>query len=138
MRDDCFVVETLTEVQINQLLVMYQNELWSKERRIEDVKAMLQNSNIVALIHKHNNEDIGFARFLTDGIYRAFIYDVIISKKYRGSGYGRIFLETLVKHKHLKNVERVELYCQNQNVSFYEKFDFKEVPVGTHLMRRIP
>lgn len=64
------------------------------------------------------------------------IYDVIVAQKYRGLGYGRVLLETLIADERLKNIERVELYCQDRNVSFYEKFGFKKVPEGTHLMRR--
>ena len=138
MTDDYYVVETFTEEQINQLLEMYRNEWWSKERKVEDVILMLKNSNIIALIDKNNNEIIGFARFLSDCIYRATIYDVMISKNYRTLGYGRILLETLLRHKYLNNIERVELCCQNQNVLFYEKFGFKKVPEGTNFMRKTP
>ncbi len=138
MSDDFYIVDTLTEEQINQLLEMYRNEWWSKERTVEDVKLMLQNSNIIACINKDSNEIIGFARFLSDCMYRATIYDVMISKNYRALGYGRILLETLLGHKYLKDIERVELCCQDPMVPFYEKFNFRRAPEGTHFMRRTP
>ncbi len=136
MSDDFYIVDTLTEEQINQLLEMYRNEWWSKERTVEDVIIMLKNSNIIALINKNSNEIIGFARFLSDYMYRATIYDVMISENYRALGYGRILLETLLEHKYLKNIERVELCCQDPMVPFYEKFNFRRAPEGTHFMRR--
>jgi ribosomal protein S18 acetylase RimI-like enzyme len=138
MSDDFYIVDTLTEEQINQLLEMYRNEWWSKERAVEDVKLMLKNSNIIAFINKNSKEIIGFARFLSDCIYRATIYDVMISKNYRALGYGRILLETLLGHKYLKDIERVELCCRDQMVPFYEKFNFRKVSEGTNFMRRTP
>lgn len=138
MIDDFYIVDTLTEEQINQLLEMYRNEWWSKERTVEGVKLMLQNSNIIACINKNTKEIIGFARFLSDRIYRATIYDVMVSKNYRALGYGRILLETLLEHKCLKDIERVELCCQDSMVPFYEKFSFRRAPEGTHFMRRTP
>jgi predicted GNAT family N-acyltransferase len=138
MRNDFFIVDTLTEEQLIQLFDMYKNERWSKERKLDDVRIMLENSNIIALINRNNNELISFARFLSDSIYRATIYDVMVSEKYRGLGYGRVLLETVISHNQLRNIERVELYCPNQKVSFYEKFGFKKVPEETNFMRRTP
>ncbi len=135
MKEDLIITDKLPESQINQLLELYKNESWSKNRELKDIKIMLENSNIIALINKSNEELIAFARFLSDFVYRAVIYDVIVSKKYRGLGYGRIILEEIIKHKILKNVERVELYCIDHNVTLYEKFSFKKVE-GVNLMRK--
>ena len=43
MRNDSYVIETLTEGQLSQLLEMYKNEWWSKERKAESVMIMLKN-----------------------------------------------------------------------------------------------
>jgi ribosomal protein S18 acetylase RimI-like enzyme len=130
------IVSELKESLVCQLLAMYHHESWSKERKLEDVKIILQNSNILAIINREQDEMIVFARFLSDGIYRAFIYDVIVSLQYRGLGWGRVLLESLISDQRLKNIERVELYCRDQNVPFYQKFGFQEVPAGTYLMRK--
>ena len=136
MFEDFEVIDALTETQIDNLLDLFRNETWTNDRTMEDVKAMLQNSHLIALVNKKNGELIAFARFLSDLVYRAMVYDVIVSIKYRGLGYGRILLENLINHPLIKNIERIELCCLDHNVSLYEKFGFKKVFEPTHFMRR--
>lgn len=136
MLEDFAIINELTETHIDNLLELYGNETWTKSRTLEDVKAMLKNCHFIAFVNKNNNEMIAFARFLSDLVYRAMVYDVIVSIKYRGLGYGRILLENLVNHPLLKNVERIELCCLDQNVPLYEKFGFKKVPAPTNFMRK--
>lgn len=129
-------VENLTAAQFQQLLEMYRTESWSLKRTPEDVRVMLENCRIIALIQPTNGDVIAFARFLSDSVYRAMIYDVIVAKKYRGLGYGRVLVEQLVRHPLLNRVERVELYCRDHNVPFYEKLGFAKVCGETNFMRR--
>lgn len=136
MIEDYQIVNELSEKQIENLLELYKNEAWSKDRALEEVKIMLMNSRYIALVNKSNNEIIAFARFLSDTVYRAFIYDVIVATKYRGIGYGRILLETLLNNELLKDIERIELNCVEYNVALYEKFGFDKVLQPTYLMRR--
>ncbi len=134
MLDDFVILENLTEKQISGLMELYKNEDWTNNRKTEDVKLMLENSHVIALVNSDNDEIIAFTRFLSDLRYRAMVYDVIVSEKYRGKGYGRIILETLVNHQMLKNVEKIDLYCDNHNVKFYEKFGFEKYSVSTNFM----
>lgn len=136
MSDFFVITDNLTEEQIENLLELYKHEAWTIDRRLDDIKIMLENSHIIALIHKNNNEMIAFARFFSDLVYRAMIYDVIVSMKYRGLGYGRIVLENLINHHMLKGVERIELCCLQHNVPLYEKFGFKKVSEPACFMRR--
>jgi predicted GNAT family N-acyltransferase len=136
MLENFTVIDAFTEKHVNNLLELYRNETWTKDRTAADVKAMLNNCHFIALVNKNNDEIIAFARFLSDSVYRAFVYDVIVSMKYRGLGYGRIILDHLINSPLLKKVERVELCCLEHNVPFYEKFGFKKVPEPTNFMRR--
>ncbi len=129
-----FIYE-LDEGNIRDLLKLYENEAWSKNRKPEDVGKMLKNSWIIAIINSGNGDLIAFARVLTDFIYRGFIYDVIVAENYRGLGFGRLIVSNIVNNKTFKNVERIELNCIDSNVPFYEKLGFDKVPDGTNMMR---
>lgn len=129
-----FIYE-LDEGNIRDLLKLYENEAWSKNRKPEDVGKMLKNSWIIAIINSGNGDLIAFARVLTDFIYRGFIYDVIVAESYRGLGFGRLIVSNIVNNKTFKNVERIELNCIDSNVPFYEKLGFDKVPDGTNMMR---
>lgn len=135
MSKDFEFIYTLTERQVVNLLNIYKEESWSKNRVIDDVKKMLKMSWITAIIDLNSGEIIAFARVLSDFVYRAFIYDVIVAKNYRGLGFGKIIVNSIINHKDFKNVERIELNCIDSNVPFYKKLGFDKVPSGTNLMR---
>lgn len=130
-------IEKLTEQQIDQLMAMYRNEGWCKDRKREDVLEMLGNCRILVMVRQENGEIAAFARFFSDGVYRAAIYDVITAKTFRGMGCGRMLMERLLQHPMLRGVERAELYCKDFNVQFYEKFGFQRVPEDVNLMWKV-
>jgi predicted GNAT family N-acyltransferase len=128
-------VHNLSEEQVANLLEIYKGEKWTKNRQIDGVKKMLEKSWIIAIIDSNNGKMIAFARVLSDFIYRAFIYDVIVAKEYRGLKFGKLVVSSILNHKDFIGVERIELNCNEKNVEFYKKFGFEKVPNGTNLMR---
>lgn len=131
------VIEKLNENQLNHLLALFKNEWWTRNRQTIDVKKMLENSNVViGLIHEETDELIGFARVITDTVYRAFIFDVIAKEEYRNSGIGKILMDSILSHPLVRDVDRVELYCPDRLVSYYEKWGFSTDVNGSNLMRK--
>lgn len=128
-------IYSLSEEQVVNLLEMYKGETWTKNRQIDGINKMLNKCWIMAIIDSNNGKLIAFARVLSDFIYRAFIYDVIVSKEYRGLKFGKLIVNSILNHKDFINVERIELNCIDKNVKFYEKLGFEKVPNGTNLMR---
>jgi len=111
---------------IDDLMNLYKNEWWSNTRSKEEVTKMLQNTTFVFGMVK-DNKLIAFCRVLSDKVYKAFIFDVIIRQDYRGHGLGEKLIDLVLNHPELKNVKSFELYCKDDMVPFYEKFGFKKV-----------
>jgi ribosomal protein S18 acetylase RimI-like enzyme len=132
---DIELIYNLSENHIDNLLELYHEESWSKNRSLEDVKRMLQTSWIIGIKDKKTDRLIAFSRVLTDYVFRAFIYDVIVAKDYRKLGLGKLIINSILNHENLKNVERIELNCIDSNVAFYQKLGFDRVPEGTNMMR---
>lgn len=131
------VIEKLNEKQVDHLLALFKNEWWTRNRQTIDIKKMLENSNVViGLIHEETEELIGFARVITDTVYRAFIFDVIAKEEYRNSGIGKILMDSILNHPLVRDVDRVELYCPDRLVSYYEKWGFSTDVNGSNLMRK--
>lgn len=128
-------IYSLSEEQIVNLLKMYKGETWTQNREIDGINKMLDKCWIIAIIDSNNGKLIAFARVLSDFIYRAFIYDVIVAKEYRGLKFGKLIVNSILNHKDFINVERIELNCIDRNVEFYKKLGFEKVPNGTNLMR---
>lgn len=124
---DVVVVDKLQAPQIRKLHHLYQNEWFSKGRELEEVTKMLEHTDFVfGFCKKENNELIGFARVISDSVYKAFVFDVIVDPEYRVKGLGHFIMETIFDHPVLKIVQHIELYCPEKFVSFYESMNFKK------------
>lgn len=104
-----------------QLLRLFHQAPWAKDRTLEDAKEMLRHTD-VALCAWDGDQLIGFGRVLTDFIYRATIWDVIVDKTYQKQGIGTEIVQRLLNHPRLKKVELFWL-CTSRP-AFYEKLGF--------------
>ena len=79
---------------------------------------------LFAFADGETGELVGFARVLTDFVYRAYLFDVIVKASHRGRGVGEALMEAVVRHPRLQNVDTLELWCRPELVPFYEKWGF--------------
>ncbi len=130
------IVSELTEQQISELTDLYRNEFWSQNRTQQDVAKMLAASDIVIGLVDKCDRLIGFIRVLTDFVYRAFIFDVIVKPTHRNQGLGQKLLDSVVHHPQLQSVEYLGLYCLPEMVPFYERWGFTTEIGGLQVMIR--
>ena len=82
------------------------------------------------------NDDLAaYARVLTDTVFKAFIFDVIVAPEHRGKRLGERMVNLIKEHPKLKNVKHFELYCKPDMVEFYERFGFDRDVGDIYLMR---
>ena len=105
-------------------LLFNQNAFWAKNRNKNQIRKMLSNSSVIVTIwHKANL--IGFGRATTDQVYRAVLWDIVISKKSQRLGLGKIIIKALLDDKNINSVERVYLMTTN-GTDFYKQLGFKK------------
>jgi len=130
MRDDTDagtpqLVESLSNVQIEQLHALYQLEWWSRGRALEDVRQLMQTSSLVfGLIDGETGRLVAFCRILTDFLYHATLYDVIVAADCRGRGLGSRLLDAVVDHPRLQRVQAMWLCCLPELLPFYASWGF--------------
>lgn len=130
-------ISRLSDEQVDDLHRLYRNEWWTSEREREDVETMLAGSDlVVAFCDSRTEELVAFARALTDSVYKAFVFDVIVAPDRRGTGLGRRLMDEIVAHPALSGVEHYELYCLEEMVPFYEEWGFSDELGDLRLMRR--
>jgi predicted GNAT family N-acyltransferase len=128
---------TLNEKQIHELHELYQGEWWTQGRSLDDVRTMLQRSDFLfAFYDESDGQLVAFARVLTDTVFKAFIFDVIVAPQHRDEGLGRRLMERILQHSDLRKVSHFELYCLPELVPFYEKLGFSTNVSGVCLMRK--
>ena len=111
---------------LNQLKILLQeNSSWAKHRELKDLKKMLSHSSTVITLWS-KGKLIGFGRATSDSIYRAVLWDVIISEKYQRHGLGKLLINTFLDDSTIRNVERIYIMTTNCK-TFYESCGFKKV-----------
>ncbi|HAN73430.1 MAG TPA: GNAT family N-acetyltransferase [Planktothrix sp. UBA8407] len=119
------VVQDLTPSQIQDLEQLYKLGWWSHQRTLEDIQKMLTHSDIIiGLIDDQTQKLIGFTRILTDYIYRAMIWDVLVESSYQNQGLGKQLINEILTHRDLQEVELFLLICLPEMVDFYDKLGF--------------
>jgi predicted GNAT family N-acyltransferase len=132
-------VDRLSEAHARDLHSLYQNEWWSKGRTEDDVRVVLEHSDLlVGIVSTGDDRLAAFARVLTDRIFKAVIFDVIVAPGHRDRRLGRALMERLCGHPDLARVRHVELYCRPELVPFYEQWGFTQTPPDVVYMRRTP
>ena len=105
---------------IAKLKVLFnQNALWAKDRSIDQIKQMLANSNVIITLW-NQNDLVGFGRATTDQVYRAVLWDIVVSKDVQRVGLGKIIVEELLKDKKINSVEKVYLMTSDSK-DFYNQ-----------------
>ncbi|WP_458205933.1 GNAT family N-acetyltransferase [Haladaptatus sp. NG-SE-30] len=120
-----------------ELLELYREYEWWDDRDEADVRRALRNTDEVVLIRKdgegggseHDRDEsgqgkpVGSARILTDYVYYAMVYDVIVRADHRGQGIGQEFLTAVREHPRLQDVS-LSLLAREGLVPFYESCGF--------------
>jgi ribosomal protein S18 acetylase RimI-like enzyme len=104
------------------LQALYEHAPWARGRTADGIRAMLARTD-----YHFSAWDgarlIGFARVLTDGIYRATLWDVVVHPDYQGRGVGEEMMNRILAHPILSRVEKFWLNTRDK-FGFYEKFGF--------------
>jgi ribosomal protein S18 acetylase RimI-like enzyme len=110
------------DFELAQLVRLYDHAAWAKGRTLEDVHRMLAQTDL-AVSAWDGPRLVGFGRVLTDYVYRASIWDVIVDPAYQGHEIGTHIMQRILEHPELTRVELFWL-CTRDKQTFYEKLGF--------------
>ncbi len=130
------IIEEFNDSQLQELHLLFKNEWWTQNRDLSEINELISNSGVViGILNPKTTELVDFARAITDSLYRAFLFDVIVKQEYRKSGIGSLLMKSLLTHPKIVNVQRVELYCPERLIPYYKMFGFTNDVNGSILMR---
>ena len=96
---------------------------WAEGVSLETVRRSIENSIPFGLYAAE--EQVGFARAITDRATFAYLADVYIEEPHRGRGLSKLLLETVLSHPELQGVRRWILGTRDGH-GLYRKFGFSE------------
>jgi GNAT superfamily N-acetyltransferase len=107
---------------------------WAAGRTMEEVQITIDSSFCFGIYL--DEEQIGFARVITDYVVFAYLMDVFIIEEHRGKGYSSILIENMMNEPQLKEVKIWRLATSDAHF-LYEKFGFKALAHPEKMMEKI-
>ena len=104
-----------------QLLHLYRQAPWAKHRGLKPTQSMLIQTDVVISAWA-GPRLVAFGRVLTDYVYRATIWDVIVDRDYQGRHIGTEIVQRILDHPTLQQVELFWLCTRMPG--FYERLGF--------------
>lgn len=106
---------------------------WARERTREQTERAIKNS-LPFGVYKGENQ-IGFARVVTDFATFAYLGDVFILEDFRGKGLSKWLMDVIVSHPDLQNFRRWILATKDAH-ALYGKFGFTALKHPTRWMEK--
>ena len=106
---------------------------WATGRSIESVRRSIENSLAFGLYK--GEEQVGFARVITDYATFAWLADVFVLEQFRGQGLGKWLVDVILKHPRLQGFRRWVLATKDAH-ELYRPFGFAELSRPERWMER--
>ncbi|QPH39965.1 GNAT family N-acetyltransferase [Pedobacter endophyticus] len=97
---------------------------WAKNIPLDVVQRSIDNSLCFG-IYK-NQQQVGFARWITDEATFGWLCDVYIEKAFRGLGLSKKLMSFMIFHPALQGLRRYQLATLDAH-ALYEQFGFKPI-----------
>ncbi|MEJ9226068.1 GNAT family N-acetyltransferase [Priestia aryabhattai] len=117
---------SIENVEWSRMKEIYHSVGWTNHNE-EKIKKVFQSSNVVAIAYDEDNI-AGFGRALSDGVFNAAIYDVVVDEQYQNKGIGQKVIKNLLAQ--LDDISCIHLVSTAGNEEFYRKAGFRKMKTG--------
>ena len=132
-RDDYVISTDRSRLDLDVIHRFISSSYWAPGRSRERVVRAIENSMPFGLYH--GDEQVGFARVITDYVVLAFLSDVFVLENHRGKGLGTWLVDVVTSQPELQSVRRWLLGTRDAHW-LYRQFGFEEPKPG-RLMEKV-
>ncbi|RXZ77436.1 N-acetyltransferase [Paenibacillaceae bacterium] len=105
---------------------------WARRRPTERILKSIENSHCYGVYHK--DQQIGFARVITDEATVFYLCDVFVLNEYQGQGIGKKLIEIIINSKEYEWMTGILGTLDAHGL--YEQYGFEKD--SNRFMRRVP
>ena len=106
---------------------------WAAGRSVETIRRSIDNSLPFGIYT--GDQQVGFARVITDQATFAWIADVFVLDQHRGKGLSKWLMEVMLSHPELQGFRRWVLATKDAH-ELYRRFEFTELTRPERWMER--
>lgn len=122
------------QLDINFIHAFISNTYWAKGCSLVQVQTCIDNSLNFGIYL--NNQQIGYARVVTDYVAFAYLLDVFIIEQHQKQGYSTQLMEFILSYLELKSIKVWRLATTDAHY-LYQKFGFTALKSPEKMMERI-
>lgn len=120
-----YITEDKQKLDIEKVHKEIKATYWGGYRSQEETIRTIENTICFGLFNS-DDEQIGFARLLTDSVVFAYLMDVVIFDPYKGWGLGKMLIKHIMDRPDVQTVKTVALKTKDAH-TLYEAFGFERV-----------
>ena len=102
---------------------LYQFTRWGRSRQLEQIAKMLEGTSMCFSV-RDKGHLVAFCRVLTDYVFRASLWDILVHPDYQGKGLGSRLQTYALDHPALRNIPIVVTYT-SELTGFMGKLGFE-------------
>jgi GNAT superfamily N-acetyltransferase len=130
---DYIITTDKSKIQFDVVYDFLSKSYWSPNIPKALVQKAIENSVCFVVLHK--DEQIGFARVITDKATFGWIADVFIVESHRGKGLSKWLMKSILDNTELQGFRAWMLGTKDAH-GLYEQFGFKLTNDTTRIMRK--
>jgi len=130
-RDEFVISDDRSRVQVEAVAELLAKTFWGHRRPRAVVEKLIQTSMCFSILRKQ--EQVGFARVVTDSAVFSWLSDVVIKDACRGRGLGEWLIGCILEHPQISGTQFV--LQTTDAAGLYKRFGFQ---VNEKLMTREP
>jgi GNAT superfamily N-acetyltransferase len=122
----------LQKALIHQFLS--ERSYWAKGRTMDQVKRSIEHSLCFGIYH--NEQQVAFARVVSDFTVYAYLLDVFVLEDFRGLGMGKFLMNCIMKHPELQGLKRWMLGTEDAH-GLYKQYGFTSLKKVQNHMEKV-
>ena len=121
-KDDFRISTDKEKIDIAYVHQFLSRSYWAENIPLDVVRRSVNGSLCFAVFH--GEEQVGFARVVTDGATFAYLADVFIDEGFRGRGLSKWLMEVILGHPDLQGLRRFLLATRDAH-GLYHQYGFQ-------------
>ncbi|MDR1048636.1 MAG: GNAT family N-acetyltransferase [Synergistaceae bacterium] len=122
-------------VTAEELQDLYRYTRWGRSRSVEGIGAMLAGAGGMIFSARLDFKLAGFCRVVTDFVYRASLWDVIVHPEHQGKGLGSALVDYALTHPAIVNIPLIMTFT-SEWIPFMASRGFETDPRAMVMLRR--